>query len=54
MGEAAAVLSNYERRTGDILKRSDLEEHRLQKKLEPCDYDIKGQVKTLPFLYNFL
>ena len=48
--EAAAVLRNYERRTGDVLKRRDLREGTLQDKLIPADYDIKGQV--LPLVYS--
>ena len=46
MGEAVAILRNYERQTGDILKCGDLHHGTLQEKLIPSDYDIKGQVST--------
>ena len=48
VGEAAAVLRNYERRTGETLSRQDLEEHRLAQKLTPEDYDLKSQVIPAP------
>ena len=51
VGEAAAVLRNYERRTGETLSREDLEEHRLAKKLTPKDYDLKCQVPP-PFFIS--
>ena len=44
VGEAAAVLTNYERRTGETLSRSDLQNQNLAAKLKPEDYDLKGQV----------
>ena len=44
VGETAAVLRNYERRTGDVLKREDLTDNILATKLTPEDYNIKGQV----------
>ena len=52
MGEAAAVLRNYERRTGETLSREDLEEHRLAEKLTPEDYDLKNQVPHLSLYPN--
>ena len=42
------MLRNFERKTGETLIRSDLEEHRLAEKLTPEDYDLKSQV-TLTF-----
>ena len=51
MGEAAAVLRNYERRTGDVLKRRDLHEGTLQSKLTPEDYNIAGQVPSSTHLF---
>ena len=44
IGEAAAVLWNYERRTGDVLRKEDLTDKILAMKLTPEDYNIKGQV----------
>ena len=44
VGEAAAVLRNFERRTGDVLKRSDLKEGKLASLLTPADYNLKDQV----------
>ena len=44
VGEAAAVLRNYERRTGDVLRKEDLTDKILATKLTPEDYNIKGQV----------
>ena len=46
VGEAAAVLRNFERRTGEVLKRSDLQEGRLTSKLAPEDYNLRDQVST--------
>ena len=48
VGEAAAVLTNYERCTGETLSCSDLQNHALADKLKPEDYDLKGQVMPLP------
>ena len=53
MGEAAAVLMNYEWRTEEILKRGDLRHGTLQEKLTPEDYNIKGQVLS-PLFTNYL
>ena len=53
VGEAAAVLMNYEWRTGEILKRGDLRHGTLQEKLTPEDYNIKGQVLS-PLFTNYL
>ena len=50
VGEAAAVLRNYERRTGDVLGHADLQEKALLTKLQLEDYNIKGQVLILPFI----
>ena len=44
VGEAAAVLRNFERHTGDVLKRSDLREGHLAELLTPADYNLKNQV----------
>ena len=44
IGEAAAVLRNYEGRTGDVLRKEDLTDNILATKLIPEDYNIKGQV----------
>ena len=53
VGEAAAVLRNYEKRTGETLKRRHVREGKLQSRLQPCDYDIKGQVPpSLPCFPN--
>ena len=38
------MLLNYERRTGEVLKREDLQDNVLASKLIPSDYDIKNQV----------
>ena len=52
VGEAAAILANYERRMGDTLSPADLQDHHLTDKLKSEDYDLKGQV--LPILYTFM
>ena len=44
VGKAVAVLTNYERRTGETLSHSDLQHENLASKLKPEDYDLKGQV----------
>ena len=49
MGEAAAVLLNYERRTGETLNKEDLTEKGLMEKLIPADYDLKKRV-SLPLM----
>ena len=46
MGEAAAVLRNYERRTEEVLKQEDLQEKALTTKLLPIDYDLKSQATS--------
>ena len=52
VGKAAAVLRNYERRTGQTLSREDLQGKNLAAKLTPADYDLKSQVPH-PFPYPF-
>ena len=47
MGEAAAVLLNYEKRTGSVLEQKDLTEKGLLEKLIPEDYDLKRRVCIL-------
>ena len=56
VGEAAAVLRNYKRWTGEVLKREDLQEKALATKLLPIDYDLKSQVTNslLSSPYSFL
>ena len=44
VGEAAAVLTNYKRHTGETLSRSDLQNQNLAAKVKPEDYDLKEQV----------
>ena len=52
MGEAAAVLQNYEKRTGDVLAHKDLTEKGLLNKLIPEDYDLKKKVSL--YLYHMV
>ena len=51
VGEAAAMLTNYERRTGVTLSPADLQDRALADKLLPVDYDIKGQVPTVLMIF---
>ena len=51
VGEAAAVLANYERRTGDTLSPADLQDRALADKLLPVNYDLKGQVLTALLIF---
>ena len=44
------MLMNYERRTGEVLKRGDLRHGELKDKLLPEDYDIKSKVLSLQSL----
>ena len=53
MGEAAVVLQNYEKRTGDVLTPQDLTEQGLLNKLTPEDYDIKKKVRLTSYTISF-